>query len=85
MIRAKTNVPGNESYRSIKQLALKVNDLVRSDRSTNKTKNFDGKWKFRQKSIVLTDPLYSLIAFVQFERRILKQFAKRSTYFNEVD
>ena len=72
MIRAKTNVPGNESYRSIKQLALKVNDLVRSDRSTNKTKNFDGKWKLCQKSIVLTDPLYSLIAFVQFERRTLK-------------
>ena len=43
MIRSKTNVPGNESNRSIKQLALKVNDLVRSDRSTNKTKNFDGK------------------------------------------
>ena len=35
--------------------------------------------------IVLTDPLYSLIAFVQFERRILKQFAKRGTFFNEVD
>ena len=33
----------------------------------------------------VTDPLYSLTAFVQFERRILKQFAKRGTFFNEVD